>query len=151
MSVDFNFINRSISYDEIREKTDLEIVHVNNGDWLKDKYGNVVHIVGSNKEGLKLLSNTSPKIKQICKYASSNALYIVDTLVSQFGLLFITCEYEMDLYHLPDGTSQDEINALYRKLISLSLLDYGIKADNFPNCTFIIPTRDEEEYQNNNI
>lgn len=121
MSLDINF-NKSISSEEIKEKTTLKIVKKDDSEFLEDEYGNVVFFKGY---GITLYGG--PR----------NPTKILDELVKAFDIKFIDddsidkYDYEPDKYKNIDLFTPTMLSHGY-------LLGFDGK--------IVIPERDNRDY-----
>lgn len=121
MSLDINF-NKSISTEEIKEKTTLKIVEKDGSNFLEDQYGNVVYFKGY---GITLYGG--PR----------NPTKILDELIKVFDIKFIDDE-AIDKYDYEPDKYKD-IDLFIPTMLSFGyLLGFDGK--------IIIPERDEYEY-----
>ncbi len=121
MSLDINF-NKSISTEEIKEKTTLKVVEKDGSNFLEDQYGNVVFF---KDYGITLYGG--PR----------NPTKILDELIKVFDIKFIDdsaidkYDYEPDKYENID-------------LFIPTMLEYGYLL-NFDG-KIVIPEREEADY-----
>lgn len=119
MSLDINF-NKSISKQEIEEKTSLKVEEKDGSKFLVDQYGNVVFFKGY---GITLYGG--PR----------NPLKILDELIKTFDIMFIDdsaidkLDYESDKYKPED-------------LFWETMDEYGYVTDG----KIVIPEREEKDY-----
>jgi hypothetical protein len=118
MSLDLNF-NKSISKDEIEEKTSLKVITNGGSEFLEDQYGNVVFFKGY---GITL-------------YGLRNSTKILDELIRAFEIMFLD-DNAMDKYHYESEKYKDV------DLWMETMDRYGYIIDG----KVVIPERDESEY-----
>lgn len=120
MSLDINF-NKSISIEEIKEKTTLKVVEKDGNNFLEDQYGNVVLF---KDYGITLYGG--PR----------NPFKILDELVSAFGIMFIDDE-SIDKYDYEPEKYKDV------DLFTPTMIEYGY---NVVDGVVTVPEREESEY-----
>lgn len=121
MSLDINF-NKSISIEEIKEKTTLKLVEKDDSNFLEDQYGNVVFF---KDYGITLYGG--PR----------NPTKILDELISVFDIKFIDDE-SIDMYdYEPEKYKNID-------LFTPTMLKYGYLLG-FDG-KIIIPEREESDY-----
>ena len=131
MSTDYFIVNKRISKKEITDKTDLTILHQDNGDWIVDKYKNGLFITqgfyGEDENGERK-EIKDDLIRELTRYAGHNPKYILDTLSKQFGLMWIDDDSMDYFWRLPEGElTQDQINAKYREFVKRDMGEMGYK------------------------
>jgi len=92
MSIQYFFYNKSISKKDILEQTDLKIENHNGSDWIIASDESNLRIVEStmiNKETGEQYIETE-RIRELENHGFKNVKYILDTLVTKFGLIFYT-------------------------------------------------------------
>lgn len=97
MSIDFTFYTR-IKLSEVSEKTSLRIVNNDNGTFIQDNEGNVASVI---KGSFKRVDSEEPDDDtfEIVVYGSNNPTKIINELVENFNLRFLTDNDEEYLYH----------------------------------------------------
>ena len=143
-------INKRISKKELIDNTDLTITSQDNGDWIVDKYGNVMHIVegyfGTDENG-EPKEHKDDLIRELSRYGGNNPKYILDTLGKQFNLIWIDDNsVEFFLRLEPDELTQKEIDDKYREFVVHDMGKIGHKIIDYINSVVEVPERHEDEY-----
>lgn len=120
MSLDLNF-NKSLSTEEIEQKTSLKVEKQNGSEFLTDQYGNTVFFKGY---GITLYGG--PR----------NPTKILDELINAFNIMFIDDEAIDKLDYEPEKYDAD-------KLFHETMDKYGYVTDG----KVIVPAREESEYE----
>jgi hypothetical protein len=123
MSLDLDF-NKSLTKEEIEEKTSLKVEIHNGGEFLTDEYGNTVFFKGY---GITL-------------YGPRNITKIMDELVRAFDLMFIDDDAIDKLDYEPENY---DASVLFWETMN----KYGYVKDG----KLTVPERDTSEYQRLNI
>ena len=97
MSVEYYFYNKPLSIKELVDKTNLTIEthldnHNNPNDW----------IIDPDRNHIRIRSSDGDEIYELENHGGQKVNYIMDTIVSQFGITFYTCnerENFSQLYH----------------------------------------------------
>lgn len=121
MSLDINF-NKSISIEEVKEKTTLKVVEKDGSNFLEDQYGNVIFFKGY---GITLYGG--PR----------NPTKIIDELIKVFDIKFIDDE-AIDMYDYEPDKYKDI------DLFTPTMLKYGYLLG-FDG-KIVIPEREESDY-----
>ena len=121
MSLDINF-NKSISTEEIKEKTTLKVVENDGSNFLEDQYGNVVFF---KEYGITIYGG--PR----------NPTKILDELIKLFDIKFIDDE-AIDMYNYEPGKYKDI------DLFTPTMIKYGYLLG-FDG-KIVIPEREESDY-----
>jgi hypothetical protein len=144
MSVEYYILGK-ISRKKIKSKTDIRIVKSpKNDEFLEDKYGNVLFI---NPQKIRDCEDCEwyedrENIYELTRYGGNNALYIIDTLVREFNMIYFSDDGFQNLYrpeeesHYPDLMSNVKSDMMYT---------HGYKFIN-KDC-IIIPERSENDYK----
>ena len=144
MSVEY-FILGKISRKKIESETDIRIVtSPKNDEFLKDKYGNLLFIKPQMLISIDGSSEYEDRenIYELTRYGGNNALYIIDTLVREFNMIYYSDDGLDNLYrpieesHDPDLMSNVKKDMMYThgyKFISKDCI--------------IIPERSENNYK----
>lgn len=139
------YISGKIPKSKILSNTDIRIVKVSeNDEFLEDKYGNAISInpqmVSNSDESQSYLDTEN--IRELTRYGGNNALYIIDTLVREFNMVYYSDDGFQNLYrpaeesHDPDLISNIKTDMMYT---------HGYKFTN-EDC-IIIPKRTENDYK----
>ncbi len=139
------YISGKIPKSKILSNTDIRIVKVSeNDEFLEDKYGNAISInpqmVSNSDESQSYLDTEN--IRELTRYGGNNALYIIDTLVREFNMVYYSDDGFQNLYrpaeesHDPDLISNIKNDMMYT---------HGYKFDN-EDC-IVIPKRSESDYK----
>lgn len=143
MSTDY-YILKGISKKEILSKTDIEIVTIDNREFLVDKYKNAISIIPqmvSSGEG-KEPHLDNENIHQLTRYGCSNkAVYIIDTLVREFTMFYYSDDGFQNLYR-PAEESDDPY--LHSNIIRDMKRTHGYIIIDIDE--IIIPERTEDDY-----
>jgi len=123
MSQEFKF-NKEVKINKIQKLDSLKIQHIINQTWIIDEYGNSV-----------LINKTNPL--EIISYNNNNPKKIVDSLVDNFNICFIT-DKEMETIFTNGG------NVEFDKLYEDTTVSYGyVKEGDSYKC----PNRNEDDYK----
>lgn len=148
MSTDYYFL-RGIPKTDILEKTDIEIVSHpdpnNNKKFLKDKYGNILHIIDQyvTNEGQTEPYLDTEEIHELTRYSLNNATYIMDTLVREFKLIYFSDNGFQNLYRPAEESHDPNIVSNVKN----DMLDtHGYVVNDLSIGDVIIPERTEEDY-----
>ncbi len=139
------YISGKIPKSKILSNTDIRIVKDSeNNEFLEDKYGNAISInpqmVSNSDESQSYLDTEN--IRELTRYGGNNALYIIDTLVREFNMVYFSDDGFQNLYrpaeesHDPDLISNIKNDMMYT---------HGYKFDN-EDC-IVIPKRSESDYK----
>ena len=142
MSTDYYILKR-ISKKEILSKTDIEIVTVDNREFLVDKYKNAISIIPqmvSSGEG-KEPHLDNENIHQLTRYGGNKAVYIIDTLVREFTMFYYSDDGFQNLYRPPEE-SYDPY--LHSNIIRDMKRTHGYIIIDIDE--IIIPERTEDDY-----
>lgn len=85
------YISRKIPKSEILSNTDIRIVKDSeNNEFFEDKYGNVLSINPQmvTKGDISDAYLDTENIRELTRYGDNNALYIIDTLVREFNMVY---------------------------------------------------------------
>ena len=144
MSVEY-FILGKISRKKIESETDIRIVKSpKNDEFLKDKYGNVLFI---NPQKIRDCEDCEwyedrKNIYELTRYGGNNALYIIDTLVREFNMIYYSDD-GLDNLCRPLGESHDP--DLMSNVKKDMMYTHGYKFIS-KDC-IIIPERSENDYK----
>lgn len=139
------YISGKIPKSKILSNTDIRIVKdSNNDEFLKDKFGNVLRIypqmVSDSDESTSYEDNEN--IRELTRYGGNNALYIIDTLVREFNMVYFSDDGFQNLYR-PAEESHDP--DLISNIKNDMMKTHGYK---FINRDWImIPKRSENAYK----
>ncbi len=139
------YISGKIPKSKILSNTDIRIVKDSeNNEFLEDKYGNVISInpqmISDSDDSPSYEDNEN--IRELSRYGRNNSLYIIDTLVREFNMVYFSDDGFQNLYrpaeesHDPDLISNIKTDMMYT---------HGYKFIN-EDC-IIIPKRTENDYK----
>ncbi len=139
------YISGKIPKSKILSNTDIRIVKDSeNNEFLEDKYGNVISInpqmISDSDDSPSYEDNEN--IRELSRYGRNNSLYIIDTLVREFNMVYFSDDGFQNLYrpaeesHDPDLISNIKNDMMYT---------HGYKFDN-EDC-IVIPKRSESDYK----
>ena len=139
------YISRKIPKSEILSNTDIRIVKDSeNNEFFEDKYGNVLSINPQmvTKGDISDAYLDTENIRELTRYGDNNALYIIDTLVREFNMVYYSDDGFDNLYR-PAGESHDP--DLISNIKNDMMNTHGYK---FINRDWImIPKRSENAYK----
>jgi hypothetical protein len=139
------YISGKIPKSEILSNTDIRIVKDSeNNEFLEDKYGNFLRIypqmVSDSDESTPYEDNEN--IREFTRWGFYNALYIIDTLVREFNMLYFSDDGFQNLYR-PARDSHDP--DLFSNIKNDMMSTHGYKVIN-KDCIWI-PRRSENAYK----
>lgn len=139
------YISGEIPKSKILSNTDIRIVkNSNNDEFLKDKYGNAISInpqmISDSDESPSYLDTEN--IRELTRYGGNNALYIIDTLVREFNMVYYSDDGFDNLYRpAEESHDPDLISNIKNDMMST----HGYKFIN-KDCIWI-PKRSENAYK----
>ena len=139
------YISRKIPKSEILSNTDIRIVKDSeNNEFFEDKYGNVLSINPQmvTKGDISDAYLDTENIRELTRYGDNNALYIIDTLVREFNMVYYSDDGFDNLYR-PAGESHDP--DLISNIKNDMMSTHGYKFIN-KDCIWI-PKRSENAYK----
>lgn len=143
MSTDY-YISGKIPKKKIISNTDISIVKDPlNNEFLKDKYGNCLRIypqmVIENDESTAYEDNEN--IRELARYGGNNALYIIDTLVREFNMIYFSDDGFQNLYRPVEESHDPDLISNIKKDMMYTHGYIFISED-----CIIIPERSENDY-----
>lgn len=142
MSTQYHFM-RGIPKKDILSRTDIQIIgnpvpERENKEYLQDKYGNILHI---NPQMIRENEHSEPyldteNIREVIRYGSNDATYIMDTLVREFKTVYIDDNGLQNLFHDKGTLLEDIVKDMYRT--------HGYEVINVVEGIVNIPTREEK-------
>jgi general stress protein YciG len=144
MSTDY-YISGKIPKKKILSNTDINIVKdPQNNEFLQDKYGNYLRIypqmVIENDESTAYEDNEN--IRELGRYGGNNALYIIDTLVREFNMIYFSDDGFQNLYRPAEESHDPDLISNIKKDM---MYTHGYKFIS-KDC-IIIPERSENDYK----
>lgn len=144
MSTDY-YISGKIPKKKILSNTDINIVKDSqNNEFLQDKYGNYLRIypqmVIENDESPAYEDNEN--IRELGRYGGNNALYIIDTLVREFNMIYFSDDGFQNLYRPAEESHDPDLISNIKKDM---MYTHGYKFIS-KDC-IIIPERSENDYK----
>lgn len=144
MSTDY-YISGKIPKKNILSNTDINIVKdPKNNEFLQDKYGNYLRIypqmVIENDESPAYEDNEN--IRELGRYGGNNALYIIDTLVREFNMIYFSDDGFQNLYRPAEESHDPDLISNIKKDM---MYTHGYKFIS-KDC-IIIPERSENDYK----
>ena len=144
MSTDY-YISGKIPKKKILSNTDINIVKDSqNNEFLQDKYGNYLRIypqmVIENDESPAYEDNEN--IRELGRYGGNNALYIIDTLVREFNMIYFSDDGFQNLYRPAEESHDPDLISNIKKDM---IYTHGYKFIS-KDC-IIIPERSENDYK----
>lgn len=139
------YISGKIPKSKILSNTDIRIVtDSENNEFLEDKYGNVISInpqmISDSDDSPSYEDNEN--IRELSRYGRNNSLYIIDTLVREFNMVYFSDDGFQNLYR-PAEESHDP--DLISNIKNDMMFTHGYKFVN-EDC-IVIPKRAESDYK----
>jgi hypothetical protein len=140
------YISSKIPKSKILSNTDIRIVKDSkNNEFLEDKYGNVLRIypqmVSVNGESTSYEDNEN--VRELARYGyNNNALYIIDTLVREFNMVYFSDDGFENLYRPAEESHDPDLISNIKKDM---MYTHGYKYIN--KDSIMIPKRTENDYK----
>lgn len=134
MSLDIMF-NKSISLEDIENKTTLKIKDKNNCKWLVDEFGNCM-LIKENNWVDEFGNKVNDYSLELTSYGLNNPTKIMEELIKTFDAKFIT-DNELEILYYE---SENEINM--NELFDNSMKRFGYLIDD----KIVVPKRKDECY-----
>ena len=144
MSTDY-YISRKIPKSNILSNTDIRIVKDSeNNEFLEDKYGNVLSINPQmvTKGDISDRYLDTENIRELTRYGGNNALYIIDTLVREFNMVYFSDDGFENLYRPAEKSHDPDLISNIKKDM---MYTHGYKYIN--KDSIMIPKRTENDYK----
>ncbi|MDF5690284.1 hypothetical protein [Aquirufa aurantiipilula] len=139
------YISRKIPKSNILSNTDIRIVKDSeNNEFLEDKYGNVLSINPQmvTKGDISDRYLDTENIRELTRYGGNNALYIIDTLVREFNMVYFSDDGFENLYRPAEESHDPDLISNIKKDM---MYTHGYKYIN--KDSIMIPKRTENDYK----
>jgi hypothetical protein len=135
---------RGIPKKDILSRTDIRIIDNpapagENKEYLQDKYGNILHINPQtiiDEDNQRYVDNEN--IREVERYGSNNATYIIDTLVKEFKTVYIDDNGLQNLFH--------DTNTIFEDIVKDMDRTHGYEVVDVVKGVINIPIREEKDY-----
>ena len=139
------YISRKIPKSNILSITDIRIVKDSeNNEFLEDKYGNVLSINPQivTKGDISDRYLDTENIRELTRYGGNNALYIIDTLVREFNMVYFSDDGFENLYRPAEESYDPDLISNIKKDM---MYTHGYKYIN--QDIIMIPKITENDYE----
>lgn len=139
------YISSKIPKSKILSNTDIRIVKDSkNNEFLEDKYGNVLSINPQmvTKGDISDRYLDTENIRELTRYGGNNALYIIDTLVREFNMVYFSDDGFENLYRPAEESHDPDLISNIKKDM---MYTHGYKYIN--KDSIMIPKRTENDYK----